>query len=863
MALAGGLPGLPLSLQDMCMVHLALRLEEFSLHSLALLPNKIKLRLFQGLSAADHLHLEGTTAALFGECDDGTEKNHRPDTNELRKNLVDVLLYGCRGYRSSLAAFLSIDLETILGRDANSLAREDYVHVLSKHIYECYSSLAPFLTVLSEDMYDDTMLKTYLLPKRLRPFVVTYTMEQDGHQDIQLLSSQAWSLLRYCNMQSAPSYLNINCFGFINSTFWNEFDQSISSWSDQAAMMLAVGDGSDTEMNLVIPFIQEFLRGVEVLELATCGGGTSPDDLNANSTTSYVLLYNVLTSKQPCLKHLKITGIPWVADRVLQMAEKLMQGATQSFSSYLTHGGATIRSVPLTPLPPSPNSYLLEGFSIGAGNGYGIFRSYMTSNHASSIALSTQALVNRHMQKLKHIEIGELGLNYFFHIPGKTLFIPEYRKLFLVLMDLLKQPQFCQLHLGETPLPEGYEVIITFLCTPATHEQSLKIVAIRSERPESEMFEKEEDTEKEEDEEEEEDKEEKEEENIEEGEIEMVKNEEEKEEHRVYYMEQKENDTERVKKRPHETPDDPPTMGKRLCIVQEQKETLKDDEERNSNKHQKELEDDDCRAEMQDYMKPEPSFSPETTTEVCSSTIVAPSLSNMIFPETNIQFKCLDLTLSSDCVYSWLFTLPKLKLKKLRIGTHNINLVPAHAVIHVEHLSFRRCYNRVIHVEHLSVRTCYITEDNSFISQAHMEKFVVSNLALKQLEFEYTVPGLLPALNHCLSLLYRQDRGLEKLVLTIRIDPENVSDFFKFLAHVRDFSHRYGTTLVLSPGFDRDGFFKQVDSNLLADLSKEFKDKKITKITWNQPDWNTKRQDDPSIHLLSGLTDNLVVYCTK
>ena len=186
-------------------------------------------------------------------------------------------------------------------------------------------------------------------------------------------------------------------------------------------------------------------------------------------------------------------------------------------------------------------------------------------------------------------------------------------------MDLLKQPQFCQLHLGKTPLPEGYEVIITFLCTPATHEQSLKIVAIRSEKPESEMFEEEEDTEEEGDEEEkeeDEDKEEKEEENIEEGKIKIVKNEEEKEEHMVNDMEEKENDTERVKKRSCETvtPDDPPTMEKRLCI--EQKETIEDDEqkedavkevvhdeERNSNEHQKELEDDDCEAERQDSIE--------------------------------------------------------------------------------------------------------------------------------------------------------------------------------------------------------------------------------------------------------------------
>ena len=215
---------------------------------------------------------------------------------------------------------------------------------------------------------------------------------------------------------------------------------------------------------------------------------------------------------------------------------------------------------------------------------------------------------------------------------------------------------------------------------------------------------------------------------------------------------------------------------------------------------------------------------------MCSSTIVAPPFSNRIFPETNIQFKYLDLSLSSDCVYSWLFTLPKLKLKKLRMGTHNINLVPAHAVIHVEHLSFS--YGKYF-IDIFDTDTDY-----SFISQAHMEKFVISNLVLKRLEIEYTAPGLLPA-----------------LILKIRIDSENVKDFFEFFAHVRNFSHRFGTTLVLSPGINHDKSFGRVDSSLLADLTKEFINKKITKITWN-----TTRKNDQTISLLEELTDSLVVH---
>ena len=51
-------PGLPLSLQDMCMLRIMLRLEEFSTDSLALLPAGIIRRLFLGLAHADLLHVD-------------------------------------------------------------------------------------------------------------------------------------------------------------------------------------------------------------------------------------------------------------------------------------------------------------------------------------------------------------------------------------------------------------------------------------------------------------------------------------------------------------------------------------------------------------------------------------------------------------------------------------------------------------------------------------------------------------------------------------------------------------------------------------------------------------------------------------
>ena len=58
----------PLSLQDMCKVHILLRFEEFPVETLALLPLKIRRKLFLALSHANLLHLDdgtGTAEALF------------------------------------------------------------------------------------------------------------------------------------------------------------------------------------------------------------------------------------------------------------------------------------------------------------------------------------------------------------------------------------------------------------------------------------------------------------------------------------------------------------------------------------------------------------------------------------------------------------------------------------------------------------------------------------------------------------------------------------------------------------------------------------------------------------------------------
>ena len=103
------LPGLPLSLQDMCMLHIMLRLEEFPVKSLALLPHKVRRRLFLGLSHADLLHIDVET--LFGDLHSASSmdpSNCGRGPAFARKELLDVILCGDPSH------FVSLNIKPVL-----------------------------------------------------------------------------------------------------------------------------------------------------------------------------------------------------------------------------------------------------------------------------------------------------------------------------------------------------------------------------------------------------------------------------------------------------------------------------------------------------------------------------------------------------------------------------------------------------------------------------------------------------------------------------------------------------------------------------------------------------------------------------
>ena len=300
--------------------------------------------------------------------------------------------------------------------------------------------------------------------------------------------------------------------------------------------------------------------------------------------------------------------------------------------------------------------------------------------------------------------------------------------------------------------------------------------------------------------EEEEDEEEDEEEEVEEEEDE--KEEDEKEEDEKGEVEKEEDEKEEDEKEEDEKEDE--------------KEEDEDNHEEAMDIRQSSLKEDSRKRELVTELSETPS---QKIMKPTSPVVEPPSFPDQSLPETNVQYKCLDLGFSSRCVYSWLFTLPELKLKKLIMKTQEMTIAPADMVIQVEHVAF----------------TTQSHSSKPTITPAHLDKFIVSNSALKRLEFtdptdEY-VPDLIPALNHCLSTLYQQGRGLEELILN-RIEFENIEHMEEFFIRVRDLSHRHGTTLMLSLKYYRLTKFNVLvdESSIFENFSKEFQEKKIKKI---------------------------------
>ena len=291
------------------MLNVLFRVEEFPAQSLALLPRAIRRRVINGLSHADVLHL-GT--ALYGDLNvlDPFRKDYEQRENIFScEKLLEVVLAG------DLKTFLSLNLDPSV-LDCVYYYKSNYHPICNKFTF--FEHLKHSHASLESTVIPKSLETGVIFPQRFLQFLNISHYSGYASNTIQFLPHLAWPLLHYCNMHRAPKQLKIDCYAFGKTVFWRKYKRAHSR------QLRCRKHCATVTMDPVIPFIQEFFTEVEVLELGTHYTKRGLDGVNeAMSKVPYVLLYNIVTSTQPCLKHLKVYGIPMLTIWLLEAIAEL------------------------------------------------------------------------------------------------------------------------------------------------------------------------------------------------------------------------------------------------------------------------------------------------------------------------------------------------------------------------------------------------------------------------------------------------------------------------------------------------------------------------------------------------------------
>ena len=397
----------PLCLEDMCLINIFFRLDEYPIEILALLPRAIRQRLYRGLSPADRLHFNSTS--LFDDVDRGYHDD------ELY--LVEFIFSNSQ----FMFQFLTVEVLSCLKVDT---CQRCLAYI--EHIANCYSTL-PFAVV--ETIYDGPVL----LPKRCLQYI--------SEDDLSLKSSTSFEqLLSYCNFKTAPETVTINISNFIYTVMWREFGDRVN-----------LCESIKVEVDPVLPLMRTIMSTVKTIEIVEWDHFETFADIDSRLTlASYVLLYNIITSQQPCLSHIKIRGRYGVS-LILAGIAKLFSHCNNQINFCLNSKFQLVLAAP--PL------FFLKELSV----------ELIDDEDASSICESTRAIIASQLHSLERVKIHGLGRN-------KT--VPEYQALLCTLTDLLKQPQFQSMCIGRSPLCDVYQLIEAFLCTEATRHQYLEIAGV-------------------------------------------------------------------------------------------------------------------------------------------------------------------------------------------------------------------------------------------------------------------------------------------------------------------------------------------------------------------------------------------------
>ena len=410
----------PFCLEDMCLINIFFRLDEYPIEILALLPRAIRQRLYRGLSPADRLHYNSTS--LFDDVDRG----YIYDGHYLDKIIFSTSKSPCDMFQFTVYKLLSC-----LEDDGDTYQRRK---ACMEHIAKCYSSL-PFTVVNNNPE---------LVPNRFLQYIDKLSLKS---------STSLEQLLLYCNYKTAPETKNISISDFIDSVLWQEFEKIFKEEDNLCESI------EEVKVDPVMPLMRTLMSTVKTIEIYE---GYNPRFNDADSRlilASYVLLYNIIANEQPCLSHIKICGKYGVS--------LILAGIAKLFSHCNNHINFNFNSKFL--VLATPPLYVLKELSVE------LFDVYF--KHASSICESTRAIIASQLHSLERVTVHGLGFTYSYSRERNET-APEYHALLCTLTDLLKQPQFQSMSIGRSPLCDVYQLIEAFLCTEATRHQYLEIAGV-------------------------------------------------------------------------------------------------------------------------------------------------------------------------------------------------------------------------------------------------------------------------------------------------------------------------------------------------------------------------------------------------
>ena len=240
-------------------------------------------------------------------------------------------------------------------------------------------------------------------------------------------------LLEHCKLHDMQQQLvRLNCIAFTKTIFWQDYMQHSYERKPHAPPNRSYSrEPAYMDVAYATKSLQALFGSVASLSLI-CEDDDPPD---AVQHVSHVVLHNIATSKQPCLKDLYIRGFHY---------SQIVSGV----SKFLLEPKSRKSNTP----------YFLKSLAV------------WTRNFSSVSSDELLSIISFQLTHLTHILLDFRMLKY-----PKTKCRLHQNKICNVLVTFLKQPRTIALDIDACPLPVACKLVEAFLTTPATSHQELEI----------------------------------------------------------------------------------------------------------------------------------------------------------------------------------------------------------------------------------------------------------------------------------------------------------------------------------------------------------------------------------------------------